>query len=150
MISSPGSRQGCALMGTVFCLTLKHGLSCLSFSFLGCYSAKCCLYIHPLSWVGFANCEEFPGPQLQLAVRFKVPTLRYTCSNSSGNSVCSTYIHLLLSLPCCSSPHSASRLSPLHSQCRHSSPAQGNDVHPYSPFLDFSAGLNSFFLPNSL
>jgi len=51
---------------------LKDGLSYLSFSFLGCYSAKCCLCIHPPSWVSFANHTEFAGQQLQLAVRFKV------------------------------------------------------------------------------
>lgn len=49
------------------CVFLKHGLSSLSFSFLGCYSAKCCLYIHPSSWVGFANHKEFPGATATLS-----------------------------------------------------------------------------------
>ena len=46
---------------------LKHGLSNLSFSFLGCYSAKCCLCVHPSSWVGFANHMEFPGATATLS-----------------------------------------------------------------------------------
>lgn len=37
LVSSPGFRQGCALVGSLLPVCLKHGLSCLSFSFLGCY-----------------------------------------------------------------------------------------------------------------
>lgn len=62
--------------------------------------------------------------------------------------VCAAHIHLVLSFPHCSSPHSASHLSPLHSQCWHSPPPQDGDIHPYWPFLDFSSGLSIFFLPD--
>lgn len=37
------------------------GASSFPFSFLRCYSARCCLWVLPSPWVGFANHREVPG-----------------------------------------------------------------------------------------
>lgn len=61
LFSSAGSREGGVVVTSFLPAFLKHGVSSFPFSLLRCYSAKCCLWVLPSPWVGFANLRDVPG-----------------------------------------------------------------------------------------
>lgn len=73
LISSPGSRQGCALVGTVFYVSFWSMVFPASpfHSWDATQQSAACTFTHHLGW-GLQTTRSSRGPQLHLAVRFKV------------------------------------------------------------------------------
>lgn len=73
--------EGCVLVTSFLPACLKHGFSSFPFSFLGCYSARCCLWVLPSPWVGFANHREVPWATSWAPHHAQLPSAQATSVN---------------------------------------------------------------------